>query len=194
MVKFNLGEFLKVDTEDKYHPIVLSDTLVDGFFIATAGAHAYQAYTHMDKPAWVALHALSAALSAYWPYMIHKGYTHKGLGHASYGLAALVPHVTSLQVFGGLMVADKVINHNSLVLPTGKPLFSRTAPLSSYGTDNLFLDNMIKPTSLAGLSVNIPFIAATGALEYFGSPSSSLSLLHVGLGVHAALDTWKIGF
>lgn len=207
-MKFQLGSFLQVDTNDKYHPVVLSDALVDIFYGLTAVLHGWQAYRYRNNPLWIALHGVSAAFSAYWPYMIHMGYTHKGLGHSSYGLASLVPHITSVQVFGGLMILDKLINLNDLVWPTGQHVFSRTKPLNSYGTDNLFLDNMIVPKTPAGLAVNIPFMAVTGVaqLALENGPKFGLAIANasqylnyvnaanLAAGAITAIEDWILGY
>lgn len=197
MVKFNIGTWITIDTDDKYHPIVLSDRLVDLFFFATAGLHLWQANRYRFDSMWMGIHAALAGISAYWPYMIHQEYTHKGLGHASYGLLALVPHLSSLQAFGALMLGDKIINLDDLTWPNGVRLLPRTdpnKPLNSYGIDNLFLDNWLMPKSLTGLSVNVPFMALSSFLEYRGGTNDTLSAITWFSAAVTAVEDWLMGY
>jgi hypothetical protein len=193
-MKFNLDGLLAVDTDNKYHPVVLADSLVDIFFGSVAVLHGLQAYKFRNSPHWLLFHGTAAALSAYWPFMIHKGYTHKGLSHASYGLASAIPHVTSLQVFGSLMVLDKVYNLGDLKLPDGSDLLDKThRPINRYGVDNMLLDNAIIPQSVNTLAVNIPWIAATGLVEKCGGETLSVvgTVAAVIGGVLTAKADWQ---
>jgi hypothetical protein len=195
-MKFSIGSLIQIDTEDKYHPVVFNDTLVDIFFGLTAALHGLQAYRYKASPFWVGVHGVAAALSAYWPYMIHMGYTHKGLGHASYGLLSLVPHLTAVQVFGALMTLDKIINLNDLSWPLGGKVFPWTKPINSYGVDNMLLDNATIPKGIQGLAVNIPFIAIASAAEWIALGSARRDIAHmvshacIAAGLITASEDW----
>jgi hypothetical protein len=133
--------------------------------------------------------------------MISKGYTHKGLGHASYGLAAMIPHVPSVQVFGGLMVIDKVWNLNSLAFPpNGTKIFKREDALNDYGTDNLFVDNLLKMKTPTALAVNIPFMVLSGILYVVGLYVPKvwylqyIGVINILLGVIAGVNVWILKY
>jgi len=197
-MKFNIGSLISVNTDDKFHPVELSDSMVDLFFGLVSALHGVQAYRYRNSHLWLALHSVSSLLSAYWIYMIKKGYTHKGLGHASYGLLSTIPHITSLQVFGTIMTLDKLINYNDLVWPNGVKLFQRAdkGPLNGYSADNMLVDNALIPKTPYALAVNVPFIAATGLAEYYAMSQGNSSLLswvkqlNIGAGLVTAAEDW----
>lgn len=167
-MKFQLGQHLLVDTSDRWRPVKMSSTLTNLFYAALSALHCIQAFRYRGS-LWLVYHGINAALAAYWPYMIFKGWAHKELGHETYGFLTSVPHVTPLQVFGSLMVLDKVINWNSLTWGKreGEKLIKRDEPLNAYGIDNLFMDNKVTPKLFTALAVNIPYIVALSLIEFF---------------------------
>jgi hypothetical protein len=169
MVKFNIGSFIKVNTDNKWLPIELSDTAVDVFFGACSIAHGYQAYRAAQSGDLfqLGLHGVGSFLGVLWPYMIHNEYTHKGLSHMSYGLAAMIPNLAPLQSFGALMAADKVYNLDGIHFNKEgtKTLFNRGHALNPYGTDNAFVDSVKYPAKPQYLPVTPAYFAGASLFQ-----------------------------
>lgn len=188
-MKISLGEHLTIDTSDTWRPVKMSEPMTYLFYWGICGAHTWQMYRYPFNKLWTAFHATCATLALYWPFMIMKGWAHKELGHETYGLIAALPHVTPLQVFGSLMILDKVYNWNSLTFPGGKKIFSREE-LNAYGINNLFVDNKFKPKVFSGLAVNIPTIAALSIAETYPTGSYWAKVISVGLAALAGKLVW----
>lgn len=128
---------------------------------AIAAGHVYQLMENIGNEWWVFFHGTAAAISLWWPYSQDKGWTHKTWGHEAIGLLAMLPHYEPLQVFGTLMLADKMWNFDVHVSES-KTLFNMNPAQHDrvgYGMDNLFADNMIEVKNLNGLMSNLPYIA-----------------------------------
>lgn len=168
-MKFNIGTLVKVNTDNKFFPIELSDGAVNVFFAATGAAHAFQtyrAYSNGDTFE-IALHGIATALSAYWPYMIANNLTHKGLSHMSYGLATMIPNLAPLQAFGTLQALDKIYNLDGIHFPNGKSLFGRGKSINPYGTDNAFTDSYKLPKKWKYIAVTPAYFVGASATQFF---------------------------
>lgn len=199
-MKFNIGSYFELDTNDRYHPVKVSDGIVDVLYYSTAGVHGYQAWkswTANNTP-MAAYHTVHALIAAYWPYQISHGLTHSGLGHASYGLVSAALPWTPARVFGDLMVLDKVINWGDLKWPNGARVvpMPRT-PLNNYGVDNLFLDNALIPTAIpVGIAVNLPWVVGLSALELMSTNATVLrgvKYASLAAGIVTGADIWLAG-
>lgn len=133
--------------------------------------HLYQLYQN-NTPFWTFFHGSAAALSFYWPVIQDQGLTHKTWGHEALGLLAMIPHLEPVQIFGTLMLADKLWNYDLPLLVTsseGKSLFRMKerglTERSSYGLDNMFADNWEVPRTPAGLMSNVPFLAVASMVS-----------------------------
>ena len=168
-MKFNLGDIIVVDTDNKWLPVQLSDGAVNVFFWSCAAAHGFQMIRAGLNADYfqIGLHGIGLGLGVLWPYMIKNNLTHKGLSHMSYGLAAMVPNLAPLQAFGALMAADKVYNLDGIHFKDGSTLFKRGKPLNPYGTDNAFVDSLKLPKKIQYLPVTPVYFVGASALQLF---------------------------
>jgi hypothetical protein len=98
--------------------------------------------------------------------MIKKEFTHRGLGHTSYGLLAMIPDLEPLQIWGLSFVLDKILNYNEFAFPNGVRLFNRTSPWTKYSLDNVLVDNNPLPKTWYGVAVNFIPVVILSALSW----------------------------
>jgi hypothetical protein len=126
---------IKINLRDRWSPVIINDTGVTVFFLIMAAINLAMAFIFLF---WSGYHLVCFIFCIWWPWMIHKGHTHKGLSHASYGLATMIPHLLPLQIWGSAFLVDKIVNWNTLTWPHNGAKVLR--PLKPNGEEDFWTD------------------------------------------------------